>query len=625
MSNFIFRPGSPGPDSPCEQGKQNYFIKLSFLLLFAGFFYVFASANIWDYDFWWHLATGRNIVETHAIPDNDPFSFTTELKENQNLFPERKNFILKQYWLAQGIFYLLYNAAGPKGIILLRALLLTTVLFLVFLRLKKWKVNFYISFVFLFFLYMQLAKHTGERPVLFTILFTVVTFMLLEKFRETKGKALFLLCPVMLLWSNLHGGFIIGNILIMVYMFGEGIKIILKKVEYTRKEMTLFYSATALSLACSFLNPTGWDAFSIALSPEYKFMEAGIQEYQSPLYFYKHKIAPVNFGFVILMILFPSILLLRNKKLDLTQILLLTGLFIMAARVGRYAIFYSSIASMVLGRETNILIEEMFTGRLSRNTNKKITSVFTAVAVLSSLLFIVGVFKFEAFRFDIAKGVSIPKGSVDFIEKNRISGNLFNDGGYGGYIAWRLYPWKKTFVDTRWLSFTVQSEFGWIASLTESVYNKKLPDGKRPLWRRLLDHYSINLILLSTLDVYGNVVPICLELADDAEWVPVYGDRISLVFVKNNDKNLEIIKKFRLSKEYVYNILIAQSSWLAIYNRDSPQYTMSLGRIFYKMGRLKDALTALKYAYKRLPSEDVKEKISEIETELKERNTFERN
>jgi len=39
----------------------------------------------------------------------------------------------------------------------------------------------------------------------------------------------FSVVPLMLLWSNMHGGFIIGVMVISLFMLGEGINILLKK------------------------------------------------------------------------------------------------------------------------------------------------------------------------------------------------------------------------------------------------------------------------------------------------------------------------------------------------------------------------------------------------------------
>jgi hypothetical protein len=589
----------------------------AFVILLSTFFYIYLSINLFDSDFWWHLATGKYIVETASIPDTDPFSFTANREENRNLLPAREDFILKQYWLSQVIFYLIFDAFGPKGIIIFRASMLLLVLLLVLWRLKRQEVSFFIIFVLLTFVYLELGRFTGERPVLFTILFTVLTFIIHDDFRQRKTKTILLLIPIMLLWANLHGGFIIGVIIICIYMIGEGIKIIFKKTDFSKKEIVLFYLSMVFALAASYINPTGWEAFPIALSPKYKFLETGIQEYQSPFFLYFNKLANIDYGYLALMVIFPVILLLRNRKFDVTHAILLAGLFIMAAKTGRYTIFYVSIAAMVLGKEVDILVKQLF-AKIPEKTVARMQTAFAILALVSSLAFFVGVFQFQWLQMDIARGSFVPEGAVDFVEKNKIEGNMFNGASFGGYISWRLYPWKKTFVDTRWLNYTIQQEYAWTAAAMESFTGKELSEGQIPLWKRLLQNYDINFILIDTLDVYGNVPRLLLKLPNDDDWVPVYAEPMAFVFVRNIPENNSIIKNFRLKKDTVYDTIIMVASQMAIYKQSNPKYLVTLGKTFYEMGRLNDALTAYQYAYKRFPKEQgLQEKIDQVETELK--------
>lgn len=601
--------------------KKNLLIIIfAFVILLSTFLYVYLSVSLFDSDFWWHIATGKYIVETGTIPDRDPFSFTANREENRNLLPERENFLLKQYWLGQTIFYLIFDLFGPKGIIALRALILFMALLLVLWRLTRLKVSFYIIFVFIFFVYLDLARFTGERPVLFTILFTVLTFIILEEFKQNKTKIILLLIPLMLLWANLHGGFIIGVVIIGINMIFEGIKIILKKADYTKQEISLFYIVTILALGASYINPTGWEAFSIAISPKYKFLETGIQEYQSPFVLYFNKLSSIDYGYVLLVVLFPVILLLRNRKIDVTNVVLLAGLFIMAVKSGRYTIYYVSIAAIVLGKETDILVRQLFT-RISEKTFTKIHTAFAVLALISSLIFFVGVFKFQWLQMDVARGSFVPEKTVDFIEENKLEGNMLNTATYGGYIAWRLYPWKKTFIDTRWLNYTVQQEFAWIANTVESLSGKELTKGKKPLWKRLLKNYDINFVVIETLDVYGNVPKLLLTLTEDDDWAPVYAEPMAFVFIRNIPENSTIIKKFRLQKDQVYNTVIIVAAQMAIYKQSNPKYLTTLGKTFYSMGRLNDALTAYEYALQRFPKEQyAHDMIARIKSELKDKD-----
>jgi hypothetical protein len=574
--------------------------------------------DLWDYDFWWHISTGRYIVAEGHLPEKDPFSFTSTMEENSNLFPERENFILKQYWLGQVIFYLLYQYTGPKGIIILRSSLYIMTLLFVLWRLQRWSVSIPVSFISIFSLFMlMMSRLTGERPVLFTILFTAVLFFILEDFKDKKDKRIFLLLPLMLLWSNLHGGFILGVVIIMIFMFCEGLKIILKRSVYTRRELTIFYIATIAALGFSFVNPTGWEAFAIAFSSKYKPFIQGIQEYDSLFVIYKERLSSINYWHVALIVLFPVVLIIRNRRLDFTHIILLSVLLIMTVSAMRFEDYYGIIAVMIIGREVDVWLKDLFRTRFSEQRYAKLLNWLTIASLFSLIFLIVGT-TFKSPGFALARDYSVPEKAVDFIEKNRLKGNIFNDFGYGGYLTWRLYPREKTFIDSRALNYNVMTEFGWIVRAVDSIYRKEPSPTKGPLWERLLSHYNINLMFLCLHDVHGTVLPIIFKLSESDKWASVYCDPISIIFVKNNEQNRHVIERFRLSKEVIYNTIIYKSANLALLKRVNPRPLMSLGKTFYKMGRLNDAIKAYQYALKRMPESPViKGRLAQIESELK--------
>ncbi len=595
----------------------------SIIILFAAFILSYLSFSLWDYDFWWHIATGRYIVETGSLPDNDPFSYTSILEENKNPFPEWENFILKQYWLSQIIFYLIYDNTGPAGIIILRALLLTMTLIMVIWRLQRWHVSFPVSFIFIFILFSTTLITTGERPVLITILFTAVVLFLLEDFKDSKSRRIFLLAPLMLLWSNMHGGVVIGAGIIIVYMLGEGINIFLKRSAYTKKEMFLFYGAAALAIVASSVNPTGWDALFIAINIPFKYqvIHQGVQEYISPYDFYRYKMYPLLFEYIFLVLLFPIVLVLRNKKMDLTHIMLLSVFAIASISASRFVIYYAIAGTMILGREADILITSLLRKKLSAVNYKKITIGLTIASLISASFYFAGnIYGFKYPNFRIASGYSIPEKAVDFIDKNKLSGNMFNDYAYGGYIAWRLYPYHKTFIDTRALNISVRLEYEWMSNAVEKIdsTDNTTSTAKRPLWEMLLNHYDINYIVLSLTDRFSQVPPLIFTLAESDDWVPVYSDRMSVIFVKNTEQNNDIIRKNQIPKERIYNMIIYRSAGHALDNKINSRSLISVGETFYKMGRLEDSLKAYKYALDRMPGDAaIKERIRQIESELK--------
>lgn len=590
-----------------------------FAVLIVVAFFLFLKADIWDPDFWWHIATGREIVNSGSIPDQDILSFTSGMLENWTAFPERENFILKQYWLAQAIFYLIFKYMGPNGIIVFRSLLFSLIIFFVLLRLHRWAVSISISFFAGFAMFMMiLSRLTGDRPVLFTLLFVAVTFFILEDFRGKKDRRIFLLVPLMLLWANFHGGFIVGLLMIAVYMAAEGIKIALKKSEYTKKEISVFYIATALAIGVSFLNPCGWDAFVIALSSKYKAFTAGIQEYDSPYFvFFQEKLSAVDYWYLGSVAFFPLILILRNKKFDLTHLLLLSGLLAASTTALRFVVYYEIVAVMILGREFDAWLKHVFTARFSKETYTKYMNWLAVAACISLLIFVIGIYEYIKDSRVTSSRFVVPKDAVDFVEKSRLKGNMFNDYAFGGYLEWRLHPWKKTFIDSRGLNLLVMNEYSAVATARNSFFGPEPSKTKGPLWERLLDHYNIDIIFITYLDVHGTVLPLVFKLTESEKWVPVYSDTMAVVYVRNNGRNKDAIEKFRVAPDYIYDEVIYKSAFAAMSNKTSPRALMSLGETFYNLGRLKDSLTAYKYAFQRLPSSEIENQIKKIEAELK--------
>ncbi|HYU35911.1 MAG TPA: hypothetical protein VEW48_27450, partial [Thermoanaerobaculia bacterium] len=62
-------------------------------------------------DHWWHMLTGRLVLATGRVPAADPFSFTFHGAPWTNW-----------EWLAGVVMHLAWSAAGPLGLVLLRAL-----------------------------------------------------------------------------------------------------------------------------------------------------------------------------------------------------------------------------------------------------------------------------------------------------------------------------------------------------------------------------------------------------------------------------------------------------------------------------------------------------------------------
>src|SRR5208337_5455598 len=94
-----------------------------FVIIFAIGLLVMASRNVTDPDVWWHLRTGQIILQTHHVPQVDPYSFT---RAGQPWIDHE--------WLSQVLIYLLYRAGGWGALSIIFGAVAATALLLVFAR-----------------------------------------------------------------------------------------------------------------------------------------------------------------------------------------------------------------------------------------------------------------------------------------------------------------------------------------------------------------------------------------------------------------------------------------------------------------------------------------------------------
>ena len=156
-----------------------------------------------DTDMGWHLATGRWVVQHHAIPSTDVLSYTAA--GTRWIYPP----------FAGVLLYLIFCAAGYVGLSWFCALACVgTVAYLV----RKLDLA---SIVLAMCSVEPIAFRTGPRADLFNTVFLAIFLGELWAFQRGSSKRLWLLPITMLIWVNFHPGFILGLAVIGAYLLLE--------------------------------------------------------------------------------------------------------------------------------------------------------------------------------------------------------------------------------------------------------------------------------------------------------------------------------------------------------------------------------------------------------------------
>src|SRR5690348_2945416 len=197
------------------------FTDFAFLMPIAYLFGTLGGAKslLNDCDTGWHIRTGEWILAHGAVPRHDPFSFS---KPGEAWFAWE--------WLSDVLLAWLNSVDGLRAVLLASIALICATFTLLYLLARR-KSNV----VFAIWVTMVAAAassiHWLARPHLFTLLFLVVFYWGLERVREGRRSAAgipwFAIFPaITLAWTQLHGGFFVGILMICAYGGGEFLQVL---------------------------------------------------------------------------------------------------------------------------------------------------------------------------------------------------------------------------------------------------------------------------------------------------------------------------------------------------------------------------------------------------------------
>lgn len=156
-----------------------------------------------DPDTYWHIAAGNWILQHAAVPQRDPFSFT---------MPGAP--WVDHEWLGQVLIALAWDAGGWSGLALLGALAVALALGLL-CRLLLRRLPPLPTLAFVLLAGLSVLPGLLCRPHLLALPLMVTWAGALVAARAESRPPSWALLPLLTLWANLHGSFLIGIVLAM--------------------------------------------------------------------------------------------------------------------------------------------------------------------------------------------------------------------------------------------------------------------------------------------------------------------------------------------------------------------------------------------------------------------------
>ena len=455
---------------------------------------------IFDADIWWHLQTGRWIVDHGQLPNTDPFS----------AYGEGKPWFAYS-WLFEIGMYELVQWCGERGI-LLYTLLGTWLAMLSIHRLIGKRFSDFVVVVGLMTVsLLTLSKLFTPRPWLLTIVCFAVTLEVVLSLREGKRCGWFWALPLIyLVWANIHIQFIYGLGLLGLACTAPLIDKITQPYTGTRPTMAWgdgsWKRLATLTLACvvaTLLTPHHVRLYSIVVELA---AQTGMWEYTQEMQALPFR----SVGDWAVLGLFAVTLVLIGWKRSFSafDVLLMTAAAISAFR-GQRDVWFLTLSSVAVLASLWGTNQSRILPMISR---KELFAACCMVALGVSVIFAKETMTEQKVRDNTAK--IFPVEAADFVNKRRYKGPLYNNFDWGGYLIWRL-PQLKVSMDGR---ANVHGD----ERIKESIATW---DGK-PGWDNDLELDEAGLVIARRSDSLTSL------LKRDRRFEAVYEDETSVVFIK---------------------------------------------------------------------------------------------
>ncbi len=356
-----------------------------------------AVAPIRSYDYFWHLATGRWIVEHHALPVFDPLAVASAHVSWIN-----------GEWLYEIVLYALHGIGGDGGISIASALLAAAIFtagFVFASREQETGVALFIAAI----AFAGASDRLGVRPAAAAALLIVIALGLLGSRLRLTPLTIAYAC-VTIVWINVHPSALLAPVLAMIAMLID-----------VRRWVVVVASAAAL-----LVNPFGWNAIvaPLRLASEIRsgsFVNA--EWLPSPL-------ASFPLLYVTMAVVMLLFLVTRDKRGNAWRFAAFAILAALAYRhVRNQGLYFAALP---------LLLPPL--GRMPRRAS----IAFAACALLP----LAWVFRHDIHRIGIDEE-RFPMRAVAALRSYRLDGNIYNADQFGGLLEWTFYPARRALTDGR--------------------------------------------------------------------------------------------------------------------------------------------------------------------------------
>jgi hypothetical protein len=230
-----------------------------------------------DGDAGWHIRTGQYILDHHSVPHQDLYSFSK---------PGAPWYAWE--WGSDVLFGWLERFAGLKGVVLFTGVVLAGFATTLIRRMVWRGVHLFVAVGIALLSVGSASIHFLARPHIFTLLFLSISVWMVESDREKQSNRIWLLIPLTIVWTNLHGGFLALIALLGLCAVGTALEAWSAKEAWGGlwwRSAARYATLAAACGAASLVNPYGYRLHThMAAYLRSDWIKSVIQEFMSPTF-----------------------------------------------------------------------------------------------------------------------------------------------------------------------------------------------------------------------------------------------------------------------------------------------------------------------------------------------------
>jgi hypothetical protein len=439
-----------------------------------------------DPDTMWQITIGQWIVDHGAVPTTDVYSFTM-----------RGQPWISTQWLAQVAYASVYSIAGWTGPVVLASACIAAT-FALFTRFLAKRLSESTTLVFVAAALALTVPHLLARPHVLALPVMMAWVGGLVAAADRRGAPSFWLLPLMTLWANLHGGFVLG----LALLAPIAVDAVWNAEASQRKSLALRWMAFAVAaLAASCVTPYGWNS----LLASRKILALGealplIMEWR-PADF--SSLGPLE----VCLLLGFGLALYRGISLPPLRIVLLLGMLHMGLSQVRSLETFALLVPLFLAAPLAKQIGAAEDNAKSTGAPRGVLFAGLTIVLLAGTVAYASVIRFEPHTRGSPVTAVVELKKLNFAR-------VFNDYDFGGYlIANGVAPFIDGRTELYGEKFFVDHNAASGLMKPENLF-------------RLLDQYNIEATLMRTQSAATTL----LDHMDG--WQKVYADDIATIHVR---------------------------------------------------------------------------------------------